>query len=469
MTPGTSASPNGTLGTSAFLSTDSTGSTATSVTTPTSSDTITFVAESSTTDATSGSGGFTIGVSGTQTVAGITLRDSGGTSSSLNGDVLTLGSALNSGELDIGASGITLSKYNDGSAVDTPAIYSGAMLVNSTVGLTATQTWTNNSYDTTGFVVAGNVITASGATTPTNLSFSSNSNRTFTISGNVNIVGTLTEIGGNSGSTVTLSGVIGSNVTGVNVMTGAYTNALTLTSASSTITNAYTGTTSVTDGTLVLSDTNASAATATGSLTGTSVINVTGSSAVLAGNNGVSSGLLTVTGGGQITPGTSSGQTFQNVGTLHLGTSGGVTLTNAVLNYDLNSTTPASSDRIFLGTGSTTATGALTLGTVKFNFENSILATTTLPTGTPYVLIVSDNQVDPSSITTSFLGNLASSGYTATYSDVLDGNGNYDLDVTFSTGAVPEPSTWVGACLTVIAAAWSQRKRLGGSYATLWR
>ncbi len=438
-TPGSSTTPNGTLGTDMFLSTSSTGSTAATVTTPTAADTLNFVALSSTTtDTTSGSASFRVDINGTaaapQTILGLNVTIAGNASS--NTDALTLGPATapttgnpSTEELDIGSGGITVQRFT--SNTSSGSVVNGYLTVNTNIGLTAAQTWTFNSLATVAGIFNGNIVSGGGAT-GTNLILSSSTGRVVTINGGVNMNGTLSQTGGTANSFIAINGVIGSNVTGLTVNSGIATNSLTLGSATTAVSNTYTGTTSVQSGSLILNNT----AAATGSQTGAGAVNVAGSTSVLAGSNGVSSGLLTVTQGGQITPGSKSGQAFQSVGTLHLGTSGGVVLTDATLNFDLSTTTAAASDKIYLGTG-TTATGALSLGALTFNFEAATSATgTTLQTGTAYTLITaaSTTGFNPANITTSFLGGLANA-YTATYTD--DGS---NLQVTF-TAEVPEPST----------------------------
>jgi len=107
-TAGSGTTPNGTLGVDAFLNTSSTGGSGTFTSTPTSSDTIQFVAQASSTDTTSGTTNFTVGISGTQAVSGFSVTIDGITSS--NSDTMTLGAAGE--EIDVGSGGITVQRYS---------------------------------------------------------------------------------------------------------------------------------------------------------------------------------------------------------------------------------------------------------------------------------------------------------------------------------------------------------------------
>ena len=228
---------------------------------------------------------------------------------------------------------------------------------------------------------------------------------------------------GSGAKTLTLQGSTGgageiaggiANGSLATALTKAGTGAWTLSGA-----NSYTGATTVSGGKLIVS----------GSLSG-SVTTVNGDVNTSLSGNGAITPLVTIT-LGRIAPGinlSGSNTNFGSADTLKLGTTGGLTLTNARLDFDLASTAAGTSDTITTG-------GALSLGsTVAFTFNE--LTAGQLETGVAYTLI------------SGFTGN---SGFNATNlaSQANFLNGNYtptfsivgsNLQVTFA--AVPEPSTW---------------------------
>ena len=230
--------------------------------------------------------------------------------------------------------------------------------------------------------------------------------------------------------------------------------------------NTYTGGTTISGGKLSLVNTQtAGATTVVGGLS-----SATGTGAVaLVGNNGTtptastttimgtgfSSGLLTVTAGGRIAPGVNTSGANANfgvAGTLSLGTSttvGGMTLTNANLDFDL-----AAANTLGAGINDLVLTrGALTLGTLNFTF-NPLEGVLDINAGDTYTLIsgatslVNTNQV----ISYSVIGG----GYTASFST----DANNSLLVSFTS--VPEPSTWVVGCLSMVVGAFHLRRRFVG-------
>ncbi|MGA2440455.1 MAG: PEP-CTERM sorting domain-containing protein [Tepidisphaeraceae bacterium] len=178
----------------------------------------------------------------------------------------------------------------------------------------------------------------------------------------------------------------------------------------------YSGGTTITGGTLSVIHLSS------GSETGTGPVALSGGT--LEGT-GSSSGLLTVTNASLIAPGVNTsgpGNDFGDAETLSLGTTGGMTLTNANLDFDLgtSATAPGTSDLITTG-------GTLTLGTVNFTF-NPLGAS--LDTSNPYTLISGANSVVVDPMPT---GTVIGGVYTPVFS--LNGD---DLQVTF---VVPEPTT----------------------------
>jgi hypothetical protein len=187
-----------------------------------------------------------------------------------------------------------------------------------------------------------------------------------------------------------------------------------------------TSTINVNNGTLRLNATGAG---------GTGTINVQGTggsaTASIGGNGGTALGNVIVTNGNSISPGNgnNSNALIGAAGTLGLGVNAGssLTLTNANLFLDLNTTTTGS-DLI--------NTDSLSIGSALAFTFNALGASIISDGVTPYTLINSVNAVtgfNPANISTSFVGTLAG-GYTAAYSI----NGSNDLVATFA--AVPEPS-----------------------------
>jgi fibronectin-binding autotransporter adhesin len=171
---------------------------------------------------------------------------------------------------------------------------------------------------------------------------------------------------------------------------------------------------------------------ASGSATGSGAVNVSGGISATLSGNGIATGLTTVTNGSRLAPGINTSGANSNFGvadTLNVGTTGGLTLTDAHLDFDLSSTVGSGNDSI--------TTGALTLGSaIAFTFNG--LSGSTLATGSAYTLIAGSSIVNPGNaagIGTTFLGDLAGA-YTAAYS-VSGAN----LQVTFSV--IPEPGTLV--------------------------
>ena len=221
-----------------------------------------------------------------------------------------------------------------------------------------------------------------------------------------------------SGQTTNFGGILQNRDNATTTGTGIL--ALTVTGAGTqqlSGVSTYSGTTTVTgSGTLIVS----------GSLTASSV-SVNTATATLGGSGGIEQN-VTVTNGGHLAPGLhSAGTNFGGPSSiLTLASAGTLTLTSAVLDFDLDTTAAsANNDKI--------VAGALSLGSpIVFNFGQ--LTPGTLEIGQLYTLISAN------SISGFSAGNISTTWvngtpYTATYSVV----GN-NLDVTFT--AVPEPGSW---------------------------
>jgi autotransporter-associated beta strand protein len=207
--------------------------------------------------------------------------------------------------------------------------------------------------------------------------------------------------------------------------------------------NTYSGVTTISAGKLQIINTS-------GSATGSNTVSLGGVNTTLSGT-GISTGALTVTNGGRLAPGVNtvdadgSGHTnFGNAATMSVGTTGGLTLTSANLDFDLGAT--GSSGGVAASGNDTIATGntlSLVSVVVNVNETNSGNGTATLDTNTPYILISgATNGVNGGTsplaniggIATNFIG---SESYTPTYNS----NGT-DLEVVFSGGTpTPEPGS----------------------------
>ncbi|MGN6504807.1 MAG: beta strand repeat-containing protein [Tepidisphaeraceae bacterium] len=193
--------------------------------------------------------------------------------------------------------------------------------------------------------------------------------------------------------------------------------------------NTYTGGTTLSGGKLRLVNT-------TGSATGTGIVTLSGGSAATIAGTGFATGATTATNGTRIAPGINTADTdgsgrnnFGVAGTLTLGSTGGLTLTSANLDFDLAATAAGISDKL------ATSALAFTGSGITFNFA---ALGADLEQNVPYTLIdgTSPGSIDLTGITTNFLGSL-NGAYTASYATADNGN---DLTVTFAS-TVPEPAS----------------------------
>ena len=207
---GAGATPTGTWGTSNFWNTDPFGVTNTFTTATAAADNLYFVAGPS---ATSGNNAYVVTVSTSQVANSLNFQASGATTIS-GGTLITVGNGTS------GNGGINIPQYAYGTTNN------GAVTISTAVTLNNTQTWTNNSANTFTFDTSALTL---GTT------------KTLTIAG--------------SGNT-TISGSSIANTSGSIAKTG--TGTLTITTAGAS--NLYTGTTTVSNGTLLLNSSGTIAA-----------------------------------------------------------------------------------------------------------------------------------------------------------------------------------------------------------------
>ena len=210
----TTALLNKVWGTDAMWNSDAAGVTNTFTASTTSSDDLFFVAAPG---AASGAITFNPTVTGIQAANSITFQSSGA-------------QTLSGGTINIGAGGITGAQY----AYSTTN--RGTVTISSALALQAGQSWINN---------AATAMTVSGAISGTgNLAIQNTSSGAFTLSNaSINNTGLITNSGSGAGTT-TISGVVGSAVTGITQ--NSATSLLSVTGANT----AYAGTTTLTTGTL---------------------------------------------------------------------------------------------------------------------------------------------------------------------------------------------------------------------------
>jgi autotransporter-associated beta strand protein len=271
------------------------------------------------------------------------------------------------------------------------------------------------------------------------LTSSITSGKTFTLAGNVflandNTTGRTLTING-TGATV-VSGTIANNASGNSIASSLIysgTGSLTLSSA-----NTYTGTTRIDSGTVTVKNT-------TGSATGSGTVNfnnASGTTAILAsgaGTTGIISGRVNTNNtDSTISPGGAG-----TVGALTL--NGGLTASNGgTFIFDLGST--SNHDLISLGSGLFTGPAGTASGVLQMTFN----ALSGVTANTTYQLFTygSKASLDPGDF--SMINSPAFSGAVFTVTGT-------EVDVTFSE--VPEPGTWIGAALALLAVGYTQRKR----------
>lgn len=384
-TAGAGAAPTGTWGTDSFWNSDSTGGGGGSFTATTASTDDLFFSAGNTT-ALSGTSPYTVTVNGTVSANKLTFQSIGA-------------ATLSGGTINLGGGGISSPRTiitNGDRQVAT---------INSAIVLTATQAWLTDGTNGTKSLLINGAISGTG-----NLTLTQTANREFTLSNSVNHVGSITANGSNANGNVTISGNIGTSVTGVSATGSAL---LTLTG-----TNTYTGATNVTT-----SGRLAVGVAGVGSLT--SAINV--SSGTLSGS-GSTTGAVTIGNGAGasdsfIASGNGSTGTFTTTGSLSL-------LSDATYQFELRSNTLAA-DRIV-------ANGVSLNSSSVFSFTD--LGSSAIALNTIFLAI--DN-TSGFAIVGTFSG-LAegatfTSGLNRYQASYVGGVGGNDFTLT----VVPEPSTFV--------------------------
>jgi hypothetical protein len=241
-------------------------------------------------------------------------------------------------------------------------------------------------------------------------------------------------VGSNNRSTA-FSGVIQSSGTGGGVLTKIGTGTLILSGA-----NTYTGGTKVNGGTLLVDGGVSGISSGTG--TGTVTVNNGGT----LGGMGAISGAVVVNGGGTLAPGNSPG-------ILH---TGALTLnTNGTYSVDLN------------GGSGVAGTGAGTLydqvivnGQITLGGNLAVVIGTALNPGDKFFIALSNTTPVSGTFTNAPLNTFTSGDYAflVNYAD-SGGDGTDFNDISLTVAPIPEPSTWIGGGLALVALAYCQRRR----------
>jgi autotransporter-associated beta strand protein len=375
-----------------------------------------------TSSAQSWTGDFTFAGTGT---GGLTL------SSATNG--VTLGGSGSARQVTVSASNLTiagpikgtgygLTKAGTGTLTLSGAnTYDGATTVNAGILVLATGGSLNPA---TSLVVNGGATAAAAGT----FDLGGQNQTVATLSGGSGTArGTVRNNGANSTATLTVTGTSTFDGQLINGPSAPTTRILALVKSTGgvlTLTGAstYTGGTTISGGELRLGN-------ATGSATGAGQVFVSGGISGTLSGAGTATGLTTVTNGSHLAPGNNPSGNFGLGGTLNAGTVGGLTLTDAHLDFDLDTTAAATANDLI-------NTAALSLGSsVAFTFNG---LGGSLETSSAYTLFKTTGVTgfDVQKISTTFLGAL-DGAYSASYS--VDGSNN--LLVAFT--AIPEPGAAV--------------------------
>src|SRR5690349_13814350 len=384
----------------------------------------------------------------------ITLTGNGTGAVTLSGNILVGNGNRDYAITKTGTSTFVLSGNNTYGGVTT--VSAGILNIQSANALGATGIGTSVTSGAT-LQIQGSITTAAEGLTLNGSGASGQNGALVNVSGTNNYAGLIT-----LGSASTISSDSGTlNLTNTGTITGA-TFGLTLTGSGDGTVSSIIGTTS---GGLTKSGTGtwtlAGANTYTGATTlngGTLLVNgstaagsaVTVNSGGTLGGTGTVNGTVATTGTGIIDAGPKgTAGTSGAVGTLH---TGALTLAStSTFHADAFGTGAVNWDQLVVSGTATlgSAQFSLSIATAGLNFAN----------GTTYVLI------DATAISGQFSGLtegaiVSSNGYnfTAHYDTAT---GNFDLI------AIPEPSTWVAAALTLLAIGFTQRRKLTAALKTL--
>jgi len=337
---------------------------------------------------------------------------------------------------------VTANSYN-GSTI----INNGSTLLTGTAGAlpTATPSDVTLGSNTDGAVVntldllgtsqtVASLTSVTGTTTTTNQIISSNGS-----AGSATIGGTMSASTGNltvnvASGTNTYSGLLGDSNIGASgrnannfSLTKSGTGTLALTRSSG---NLYSGGTTISAGTLIVSNTS-------GSATGSGAFNL-GSLGIVTGTGSITSSTNTIS--GTVNPGTGPTDTTS---ILTMTASSSTTFSNAKLSFNLDT---ASTHSTSIALGSTASVLFGTGSTLTLNLVGAGI----VPDTTEYVLFTSTATVNPYTDLTTSGGKITNFGsliftnepspgyYTNSYLVLKGSSGNFSIDVE----VVPEPGTW---------------------------
>ncbi|SDT98610.1 PEP-CTERM protein-sorting domain-containing protein [Verrucomicrobium sp. GAS474] len=332
-----------------------------------------------------------------------------------------------------------------------------------TTVLTGTDTYTGATSVSAGTLQVGNGTSGSVAATAS-VSVASGATVAFDMANG----STLSKAISNSGSVVGAEGAgITNTLSGVVSGSGAFTQ----TGAGTTVlsgANTYTGGTTIQAGKVTLGNAAGLGASANAlTILGGATLDLSGNSAVVGALSGSGGGSALLMNSSAATPATLAASSVNPGGALTVGTLtvGGVSdtakttlaLTNAVLNFDLAGA--GSNDKIVLN-----GKGAVTFTTSQLALTGTIAAgnyTFVTAANNASGIFYNTNLANDLGLTASSIATLASLGLAGTLSQVPDGTG-YDITLSITAVAVPEPGTWMlmGMGLAFLGLAAARRRRM---------